>query len=155
MVAYDLTQKVLPLTMPANGQESTYIPLRTVTDLLSNSPTGQLPNLIYQLITAVQASKTTLCSAEPFKGSDNASTEAVVLHRFRTQINSLLSGKSPEGRWVAIVLIKTAVELVGWETLQMSGPWVRQMVEIMRVRYLLEERLSGPPCSPILGNPVS
>ncbi len=120
--------------MSSKGRESAYFPLRTVTDLLSNSPTEQLPNLIHQLIAGVQASRSVICASGHSKGSNDGSTEAVTLHKFRTQLNSLLAGRSPEGRWAAIVLIKTTLELGSWEVLHDSGPWVRQLLDILRVR---------------------
>lgn len=58
----------------------------------------------------------------------------MAVHKLRTQISTLLQEKTVEGRWSAIILVKSIVEAGGWETLQKSGPWVRSMLTILGKR---------------------
>ena len=55
------------------------------------------------------------------------------VHKLKTQLSTLLGGKSPEGRFAAVVLIKAAIEVGGWEVLRGSEPWVRGLLAILAV----------------------
>lgn len=103
--------------------------LRAVTFRVSSTPTKQLPHLTPWIVNTLVESKSLLASAAAGKAKDSA--HGVLVHKLKTQISTLLNDKSPEGRWVAVVLIKTTVDLGGWEVLQGSGPWVRGLLGIL------------------------
>jgi pre-rRNA-processing protein RIX1 len=69
------------------------------------------------------------------KTKDNRSEAALQVHKLKTQINSLLNGKSHNGRFAAVVLIKAVVDVGGWECLRLSEPWVRGLLSIIQVRF--------------------
>lgn len=100
--------------------------LRAVTYRISAATQQELPGIVraasHQLLDC-----RTLLSSEPSKKKD--STNHVVLHKFKTQVTTLLNGKTPEARWAGIVLTKAAVELGGYEVLSKSGGWVRCLLQ--------------------------
>lgn len=103
--------------------------LRAVTFRISSTPTKQLPHLIPWLVNTLLDSKGLLSSTGSGQARD--SNDGVLVHKLKTQITTLLGDKSPEGRWAAVVLIKTTVDIGGWEVLQGSGAWVRTLLGIL------------------------
>jgi pre-rRNA-processing protein RIX1 len=63
----------------------------------------------------------------------DASASSVLIHKLKTQLSTLLNGKSPEGRFTAVVLIKAVVEVGGWEILQGAESWVRGLLSLFGV----------------------
>ena len=57
------------------------------------------------------------------------------IHKFKAQLNSLLTGRSPGGRFTAVVLVKAVIDVGGWECLRVSEPWVRGLITLLRVRF--------------------
>lgn len=109
-------------------------PLHTLTDLLSNTPTIKLPHVIHHLLTALRDSQSSLSTGpDQIRKAKDASSTSVSLHKYKTQLSTLLLGKSAEGRWVAAVLIKTTIELGGWEILQGCASWIRGLLAILGV----------------------
>ncbi|KAH7051259.1 rRNA processing/ribosome biogenesis-domain-containing protein [Macrophomina phaseolina] len=104
--------------------------LKAVTYRLSAVPAKQLPALIPHVTATLPACKLVLSAPQNASGKD-ASETAVLVHKLRTQISTLLQDRSTEGRWSAVVLSKCAIELGGWEMLQKSGPWVRGLLGIL------------------------
>ncbi|KAB8349638.1 hypothetical protein FH972_023657 [Carpinus fangiana] len=104
-------------------------PLRTVTSRLSATAGKQLPSVIPHITRSLIDCKATLSQAESQKSK--GSPDAVSLHKFKTQVNALLNDKTPEGRYAAIVLVKTTIDLGGHEQLQKCGPWVRGLLSIL------------------------
>lgn len=56
----------------------------------------------------------------------------VHVHKLKTQVNTLLTGKSNNGRFTAVVLIKAIVDVGGWECLRLSEPWVRGLLSVIQ-----------------------
>lgn len=104
--------------------------LKAVTYRLSSVPAKQLPALIPHVTATLPACKPVLSAPQNASGKD-ASKTAVLVHKFRTQISTLLQDRSAEGRWSAVILAKSAIELGGWEMLQKCGPWVRGLLGIL------------------------
>ncbi|KAL1614958.1 hypothetical protein SLS56_011965 [Neofusicoccum ribis] len=104
--------------------------LRAVTYRLSSVPARQLPALVPHVAATLPACKPVLAAPQHPSGKD-ASETAVLVHKLRTQISTLLQDRSAEGRWSGVVLCKSAVELGGWEMLQKCGPWVRGLLGIL------------------------
>lgn len=72
------------------------------------------------------------------KNDATASASSVLVHKLKTQLSTLLNGRSLEGRFTAVVLIKGVVEVGGWEVLQGSESWVRGLLAILGVRSFLQ-----------------
>jgi hypothetical protein len=61
----------------------------------------------------------------------------MLVHKLKTSITTLLNGRSREGRFAAIGLVKAAVDVGGWETLRDSEAWVRGLLSIVQVWTLI------------------
>lgn len=110
--------------------------LRYVTDTLALADREQLPQVVPSLLDHLGGCSDLIC------GTINAgNTGATQTHKLRTQISSFLQDKTIQGRWAAVVLIKTVVETVirqreGWEVLQTSVSWIRGLLAILGVSHL-------------------
>lgn len=103
--------------------------LRGISNRLSTTPTRQLPGLVPHLVHSLRACEALL--ATQASGLPKDSLDVVVLHRIKTQITALLNDKTPEAHWSAAVLIKTVVDLGGWQILQDCGHWVRGLLSVL------------------------
>jgi pre-rRNA-processing protein RIX1 len=56
-----------------------------------------------------------------------------LVHKLKTNISTLLNGRSREGRFAAVGLIKATVDIGGWEVLRDSESWVRGLISIVQV----------------------
>ncbi|KAH8653417.1 rRNA processing/ribosome biogenesis-domain-containing protein [Xylariales sp. PMI_506] len=108
--------------------------LRSLCRKLTSAKPEQLPNLLPVLLRDVQRCQVPLSSAQESKTTANSSEVVVLVHKLRTQITALLSGRSVEGRFAAIPLVKTFIEVGGWECLRLSEPWVRGLLSILQKR---------------------
>ncbi len=114
----------------------TSISLRVITQRLSSTPTWQLPHIVpYIASTIGKCGKLFLATDSQDQHRDGGDA-AVLVHKFKTQISTLLQDKSFEGRWAAIVLVKATIEIGGWEMLKGSTSWVRSLLGILGVRFL-------------------
>ena len=109
-------------------------PLRLVTQRLNSTPINNLPLITSQLAEGVLSCKDVFSASEP-----NGSDLAVLVHKYKTRLSSLLQDKSIEGRWTAVVLIKVTVEVGAWNVLREVGSWVRGLLGILGVREDLFE----------------
>lgn len=109
--------------------------LRALCFRLSNTPTSDLPRLTPTLLRHVSRCQVALSSpaGNAGKADSSASSVQVQVHKLKTQLSTLLNGKSPEGRFSAVVLIKAVVEVGGWEVLRGAEPWVRGLLSILGV----------------------
>ena len=109
-------------------------PLRPITQKLNSIPVQDLPGLAHFL-----ASSITNCahifSVANARTPHGASDDALLVHKLRTRISSLLQDRSPQGRWTAVVLVKAVVEAGGWEILKDCEPWARSLLSILGVRF--------------------
>lgn len=106
--------------------------LRSLCRKLSTAP-EQLPNLLPGLLRDVKRCKGPLSVPQDSKTNANSPEALVLVHQLRKQIDSLLSGKTPQGRFVATALAKAVIETGGWECLRASGPWVVKLLAILQV----------------------
>ncbi|KAF2086951.1 hypothetical protein K490DRAFT_74142 [Saccharata proteae CBS 121410] len=104
--------------------------LRSVTYRIQSTSPSHLPAIVPHLAAVLPSCKSVL-SAPQTSGGKDASEAAVLVHKFRTKLSTLLQDRSIEGRWSAVVLIKAAIELGGWEMLQKSKPWVTGLLGIL------------------------
>ncbi|KAJ9154988.1 Pre-rRNA-processing protein rix1 [Pleurostoma richardsiae] len=65
--------------------------------------------------------------------SKQGSPEAgILVHKLKTQATTLLNGRSPRGRFVGAVLVKSIIDVGGWECLRSSEPWIRGLISIVQ-----------------------
>lgn len=107
--------------------------LRALCFRLSSTPVSDLPSLTPTLLSYVLRCQAPLSSPAVAAGKADASSAAVLVHKLKTQLSALLNGKSTEGRFSAVVLVKAVVEIGGWEVLNGSESWVRGLLSILGV----------------------
>lgn len=107
--------------------------LRVLCHQLSSTPSSQLPQITPLLLRNLLRCGGPLASAEANGTKQETSEASVLVHKLKTQISTLLYGKSVEGRFTAIVLVKAAVDVGGWEVLKGAESWVRGLVAILSV----------------------
>lgn len=108
--------------------------LRVLTRKLTSIPPAQLPHSLPSLIRHVLRCRDALSAPQDPKAKGDASQTAMLVHKLKTSITTHLNGRSREGRFAAIGLIKAAVDVGGWETLRGSEAWVRGLLSIVQVR---------------------
>lgn len=109
----------------ANQQSAS---LKAVTYRLQNTPAKHLPTVIPHVVKTLCNCRTILCSEG---GKSKDAPDSVLLHKFKTQINSFLSDKTVEKRWAAVVLIKSTIDIGGQTILQECGPWIRGLLTLL------------------------
>ncbi|KAH9859847.1 hypothetical protein IAQ61_011629 [Plenodomus lingam] len=110
---------------PVTSELST---LKALTFRISSTPTLQLPQHVPAVAASLANCRALLSSTQASGVKASSSEASVAVHKFRTLISSLLHDRTVQGRWSAIVLVKAAIEVGGWETLQKSLPWVRGLL---------------------------
>lgn len=103
--------------------------LRALTYRIQSTPTPQLPQHVPAIAASLATCKTLLSS--PASSSKTASDASVAVHKYRTQLSTLLQDRTFQGRWAAVVLVKATIEVGGWETLSNSKPWVQGLLGIL------------------------
>ncbi len=107
--------------------------LRVLCRKLTSTPPNLLPQHLPALTHNALRCKDVLAAQHDAKAKEDASTSALV-HKLKRTITTLLEGRSREGRFVAVVLIKAIVDVGGWEILRTAGPWVNGLLSIVQVR---------------------
>ena len=107
--------------------------LRLLCRQLTSSPPQELLSVLPSLVRYVVACREPLSRApDKLAKGDEAETQSLV-HKLRTQLTSLLTSRSSEGRFIAACLVKAAVDVGGWETLRLSGAWVSGLLAMVTV----------------------
>lgn len=75
-----------------------------------------------------------LSAPQELRGKDKASEAALLVNKLKTLVSTLLNGRSIQGRFAAVVLVKAIIDVGGWECLRSSEPWVRGLLSILQVR---------------------
>ena len=109
------------------------IPLRMVTQRLSNTQTTQLPHVAQFLAGSITESRKAFDVAHNESHKGPGINTSVLIHKLKTQLSALLQDRSPYARFAAPILIKATIEVGGWNVLHGVGPWVRGMIGILRV----------------------
>jgi pre-rRNA-processing protein RIX1 len=107
--------------------------LRLLCHQLSSTPSAQLPNITPTLLRSVFRCQAALSLGGNPGSKSDASESSVLVHKLKTQISTLLHGKSTEGRFTAVVLIKAMVAVGGWEVLRGVESWVRGLLLVLGV----------------------
>ncbi|KAH7252423.1 rRNA processing/ribosome biogenesis-domain-containing protein [Fusarium tricinctum] len=104
--------------------------LRVLSRKLVSIPPTQLPHALPSLINHVLHCKEAL--SEPSGKVNSSSSEAAQLvHKIKTSITTHLNGRSREARFAAVALIKTVVDVGGWEALRSCQPWVTGLMSVV------------------------
>ncbi|KAI1354478.1 rRNA processing/ribosome biogenesis-domain-containing protein [Xylaria sp. FL0043] len=101
--------------------------LRSICRRLTSTQVEQLPPVVPILLKDVQRCQGPL--SQPLEPSSEASG---LIHKLKTQITSLLNGRTSQGRFVGAALAKAVVESGGWECLRASGPWVNGLISAIQ-----------------------
>lgn len=110
--------------------------LRVLCRRLGSTAPDDLPRLCPILVNHVLRCGAVLSAPHEVKAKDTDSEVAVHVHKLKKQIHTLLTGRSNNGRFTAVVLIKALVDVGGWECLRLSQPWVQGLLSIIQVRSL-------------------
>lgn len=103
--------------------------LRALSYRISSTPTAQLPQIAPQIASAIWNCRGLLSASTDSKQSSEA---AIITHKFKTQINTLLSDRTIEGRWAAVVLTKATIEAGGVEVLSKCNVWVKSLLGMLK-----------------------
>jgi hypothetical protein len=57
----------------------------------------------------------------------------MLVHKLRTHITTLLTGRNSSGRFAAVCLIKAVIDVGGWESLRASDPWLKGLIGVLQV----------------------
>lgn len=106
--------------------------LRSLCYLLSSTPTEALPHITPTLVRNVLRCGAVL-SARDISNKADTSESSVLVHKLKTHVSTLLMGRSVEGRFASVILIKAMVDVGGWEVLRGTEPWVRGLLSILGV----------------------
>ena len=117
--------------MAPTTMASTFSPLRAVVNRLSSTPTKQLPHTVSRLAISLVDCCSILSAPENNVAGRDAAENAVLVHKLKTRISTLLQDRTPEGRWAAVVLVKAAVENGGYEILRGCEAWVRGILSTL------------------------
>lgn len=115
---------------PVSAPPDLKVLCRKLTSLSPPQLLRQLPTLSNHALRC----KEVLSAPIEQKPKADASQTAALVHKLKTTITTLLNGRTREGRLVATCLIKSIVDVGGWETLRGTEPWVRGLISIVQVR---------------------
>lgn len=100
---------------------------------LVSTPVEDLPRLCPVLVSHVLRCGGPLSAVPEPKAKDKASEAPILVHKLRTHITTLLTGRSASGRFAAVCLVKAVIDVGGWESLRASEPWIRGLISILQV----------------------
>lgn len=107
--------------------------LRVLCRKLTSIPPAQLPHALPALMRHIVRCKDALSAPQEQKPRDDASQGSLLVHKLKTNVTTLLKGRSREARFAAIGLVKALVDVGGWEMLRGSEPWVSGLLSIVQV----------------------
>lgn len=107
--------------------------LRSLCRTLTASKPEALLSLLPSLLEDILRCEVPLSKPQESKGVDSTPEASALVHKLKTQITTLLQGRSAAGRFVGVALAKAVVESGGWESLRSTEPWVRGLLSILQV----------------------
>ncbi|KAG4260619.1 hypothetical protein FPRO03_02442 [Fusarium proliferatum] len=105
--------------------------LRVLCRKLTSIPPTQLPHALPSLINPILHCKEPLSAPSDRKVKDSAPEAAQLVHKLKASITTHLNGRSREARFAAVALIKTVVDVGGWEILRGCQPWVTGLLSVV------------------------
>ncbi|KAI2469244.1 hypothetical protein F4781DRAFT_234435 [Annulohypoxylon bovei var. microspora] len=106
--------------------------LRSLCRRLTATKVEQLPALLPSLLKDLLRCQEPLSKPQEAKTSESSSESAVLVHKLKTQISTLLNSRNTQGRFVGVALVKCVIETGGWECLRTSELWVRGILSILQ-----------------------
>ncbi|CAJ2506405.1 Uu.00g005350.m01.CDS01 [Anthostomella pinea] len=106
--------------------------LRSICRRLTSTKVEQLPSLLPRLLKDVFRCQEPLSRPQESKAAEGASEAAQLVNKLKTQITTLLEGRTVQGHFVGVVLVKAVIESGGWECLRASERWVRGILSILQ-----------------------
>ncbi|KAI4098569.1 MAG: hypothetical protein L6R37_006418 [Teloschistes peruensis] len=113
------------------NQVPAWYPLRSVTQRVALTSVEQLPRIAPSLALTISTCGGLLAEVNGQSHNKNQSDAAVLIHKLKTQLSTLLQDKSREARWSAVVLVKAIIEAGGWSILKESEKWVRPLIGLI------------------------
>jgi hypothetical protein len=107
--------------------------LRILCLRLESTPVDDLPRLCPVLVSHVLRCGAALSAPQDAKGRDKSSETPMLVHKLRTRITTLLTGKNSSGRFAAVCLVKAVIDVGGWESLRAADPWLRHLIGVLQV----------------------
>jgi hypothetical protein len=98
-------------------------------------PPSHLIRSIPVLIGHVLQCSEVLSAPQDPKVRSNTPESSVLIHKFKTSINTLLTHRTPERRFIGVALVKAVVDVGGWECLNGAEPWVRGLLSVIQVCF--------------------
>ncbi|TLS28177.1 hypothetical protein PpBr36_00489 [Pyricularia pennisetigena] len=106
--------------------------LRVVCRKLKSTPADDLLNVCPSLVQHVIHSGRALSAPVEQKPKDGGNETAMLVHKLKTHITTLLNGKTPASRFAGMALVKSVVDAGGWECLRAAEPWVRGLLSMLQ-----------------------
>ncbi|KAH6850296.1 rRNA processing/ribosome biogenesis-domain-containing protein [Chaetomium sp. MPI-CAGE-AT-0009] len=107
--------------------------LKVLCRRLTSAPVDDLPRLCPLLVNHVLRCGGPLSAPQDAnKAKDKSSETPMLVHKLRTHITTLLTGKSPAGRFAAVCLVKAVIDVGGWESLRASDSWLRGLIGVLQ-----------------------
>lgn len=116
--------------MATTSRSSSVATLKQLSYRITSTPVEQLPRLVPQVANTLWTCKDVLSA--PAASTKQSGDDGVTLSRFRTQLTTLLSDRTVEGRWSAVVLVKATLEAGGLEVLSKAGGWVKNLLGFLK-----------------------
>ncbi|KAK2765993.1 hypothetical protein FQN54_007508 [Arachnomyces sp. PD_36] len=110
---------------------ATQTSLRAVTHRLTTTPVKELPQIAPHLAASLGDCGQILSAPQNQKGAKGNPESALLVHKLKARVSSLLQDHTVEGRWTGVILVKAAVEVGQWELLRGCEPWIRGLMAIL------------------------
>jgi pre-rRNA-processing protein RIX1 len=110
----------------STSNDQSILIIRAVAYRLTSLPVASLPPVLPHIALQLASCAELLSTPQP-----PSSEVAATVHQIKTRTSSLLQDRTPEGRFAAVVLIKSLVGLGEWQVLHTSGAWVRGLIAIL------------------------
>ncbi|KAK4043226.1 rRNA processing/ribosome biogenesis-domain-containing protein [Parachaetomium inaequale] len=104
--------------------------LRVLCRRLTAAPADDLPRLCPLLVSHVLRCGAPLSAPQDAK--NKSSETPMLVHKLRTHITTLLTGRNASGRFAAVCLIKAVIDVGGWESLRASDPWLKGLIGVLQ-----------------------
>lgn len=107
--------------------------IRLITQRLSQAEPSQLPDIIPSLTAPLSE-----CHEIFARERNDGSEISRLVHKFKTQVTTMLHGREVQGRWAAVVLIKGSIEPLlygagGLETIKSLEQWMKGLLRLLKV----------------------
>lgn len=107
--------------------------LRVVCRKLATTSADDLLRVCPSLASHVLRCGQLLSAPSEVRPRDGGNEAAMLVHKLKTHITTLLVGKTPASRFAGMILVKAVVDVGGWECLRTSEPWVRGLLSMLQV----------------------